>query len=193
MIPFSIACAVFGPALCAEQPATPPPAQSSQAEDDLRMVFDKGRIAREAYDRLLSLEETGRPHIPKGTILEDMRTDPKAAQVDLERLRQRTIALYETRGYDPSPITPREEDAAAVPVPQARPARGRSWLSQWVAAGALLGFGALLSLGLKFVLRPKPEKPSTSPGSSKKGADSSRTLASRQPKARRRPVRAPTA
>jgi len=182
-IPVSIACAILAPSLSAGEPAVPRSrADRTLPDEDLRMIFDKGKIAAEAYQRLVGLEESGRPHIPKGTVLEDAQEDPKATQVDLEALRQRTISLYETRAYDPSPIAPLSEEEVAAPIPQARPVRDRGWFSQCVAAGSLIAIGALLSLYLKFAFRPRRHVPPNP-------ASSERT----QARARPRPTRSPAA
>jgi len=79
-------------------------------------LIDKGRIAEEAYQHLQGLREAGNPHILEGYDIERIEDDPKAMQVDQERLREEMIRTVENReGFsrpDPAGASSDSADAA---------------------------------------------------------------------------------
>ena len=63
-------------------------------------ILDKPEIAKAQYERMMSLQESGDPHIPTGSALRDAEYPDADSRVDREKLRERTAALYGSRSLD---------------------------------------------------------------------------------------------
>ncbi len=124
---------------------------AQEAEDSIppelrALIINKPKIAEDTLQRVVGLREAGNPHIQtgEGLLLPGMMDVPELSRVDVEKLREERIAIYERKLEKLS--TPREA--------RDKPAQGPSTESLTSAPESLKptkGYGGLL-LALSLLL-----------------------------------------
>ncbi len=107
-------------------------------------IINKPRIAEAKEERLQGLREAGNPHIQKGTglFLPDMKDNPAISRVDIAKLHEERVALYERRGAGSGPAAAPGQAtgglaAAGAPYPTTAQA-GWNYAGLFFAAASLL-------------------------------------------------------